>query len=408
MTHAPLQIAFVSPELSTPTRPDGGLANYLRKVTTELATRGHAITVFAPSTDAAERLEDGVRVVSCPMGDLRKLRSLPGLRTLGRLFEDLLLSRRLASACLHRHRRSAFDLVQAASYRASGSSLTRSGRIPVVTRISSYPPLLRAADGQRRSGIDSITDHFEIQQVARSRAAFAPSAFMVRTYDRLEGIAVDMVRSPVLVRPLASPDAPPPEPFAGRDYLLFFGTLKRLKGIDLISTIVTPLLQRHPALHFAFVGRDLAQHGATRWFERICAANPAVRSRLLHSPAVPWSTLQPILCHARLVVMPSRVDNYPNACLEALACGVPVVGSSESSIDEMIEEGRTGHIVENGSAEALLAGIERHLDLPSVAQQAMRAAARSAAECMAAEDRIQTLIDYYYHACRTPAPVRSK
>jgi predicted membrane GTPase involved in stress response len=35
--------------------------------------------------------------------------------------------------------------------------------------------------------------------------------------------------------------------------------------------------------------------------------------------------------------MPSRVDNYPNACLEALSLGVPVIGTYDSSLDEMIE-----------------------------------------------------------------------
>lgn len=45
---------------------------------------------------------------------------------------------------------------------------------------------------------------------------------------------------------------------------------------------------------------------------------------------------------ADLLVVPSRVENYPNVICEALACGVPVLGSDVGGIPELVIEHRTG------------------------------------------------------------------
>jgi glycosyltransferase involved in cell wall biosynthesis len=41
-------------------------------------------------------------------------------------------------------------------------------------------------------------------------------------------------------------------------------------------------------------------------------------------------------------VCPSRCDNLPNAVLESLACGTPVIGSDAGGIPDMVRPGETG------------------------------------------------------------------
>jgi glycosyltransferase involved in cell wall biosynthesis len=53
------------------------------------------------------------------------------------------------------------------------------------------------------------------------------------------------------------------------------------------------------------------------------------------------------------------VDNLPNTMIESLVFGVPVVGSRGASIDELVEEGVTGHLTEPGDARALAASMVR-------------------------------------------------
>jgi glycosyltransferase involved in cell wall biosynthesis len=64
---------------------------------------------------------------------------------------------------------------------------------------------------------------------------------------------------------------------------------------------------------------------------------------------------------ADLVVVPSLEDNLPNAVVEALCCGVPVVGFATGGLPEMIEDGINGYLCPETSAEALARTLQQGL-----------------------------------------------
>ncbi len=51
---------------------------------------------------------------------------------------------------------------------------------------------------------------------------------------------------------------------------------------------------------------------------------------------------------ADLLVFPTRSDPFANVCLEALACGCPVVTTSMNGAAEILKEGETGFVVDEG------------------------------------------------------------
>jgi len=68
--------------------------------------------------------------------------------------------------------------------------------------------------------------------------------------------------------------------------------------------------------------------------------------------------LQLALGRSRFSVLPSECyENGPMAALEALACGVPLVGTDIGGIPEMIENGVTGIVVPPRNPEGLLEGM---------------------------------------------------
>jgi glycosyltransferase involved in cell wall biosynthesis len=75
------------------------------------------------------------------------------------------------------------------------------------------------------------------------------------------------------------------------------------------------------------------------------------------SEEVPWW-----LNAADMVVLPSRSEGRPNAVLEAQACGLPVVATRVGGTPELIEDGRTGLLVEPENVEALARAIARLRD----------------------------------------------
>lgn len=57
-------------------------------------------------------------------------------------------------------------------------------------------------------------------------------------------------------------------------------------------------------------------------------------------------------------VITSVADNYPNMILEAMACGVPCVGTNTGGIPDLIRDGRSGYLVKERSASQLKQKIE--------------------------------------------------
>ena len=67
---------------------------------------------------------------------------------------------------------------------------------------------------------------------------------------------------------------------------------------------------------------------------------------------------------ARLVVLPSIVDNLPNACLEAMGLGRPVIATSGSCFEQLIVSGHSGLLVPPGDVEQLADAIAGAWNLP--------------------------------------------
>jgi tetratricopeptide (TPR) repeat protein len=64
-------------------------------------------------------------------------------------------------------------------------------------------------------------------------------------------------------------------------------------------------------------------------------------------------------------VIPSLEDNLPNTVVEAMACGVPVVGFEIGGIPDMIEHKKNGFLARPRDVASLLEGIEWALSLPA-------------------------------------------
>ncbi|RAL21087.1 N-acetyl-alpha-D-glucosaminyl L-malate synthase BshA [Thermoflavimicrobium daqui] len=58
---------------------------------------------------------------------------------------------------------------------------------------------------------------------------------------------------------------------------------------------------------------------------------------------------------ADLILLPSATESFGMVALEAMACGVPTIGSNTGGIPEVVEHGETGFLAEVGDIEAMAA-----------------------------------------------------
>lgn len=66
----------------------------------------------------------------------------------------------------------------------------------------------------------------------------------------------------------------------------------------------------------------------------------------------------------RLLVLPSYTEGLPNVMIESMACGTPVLATPVGVIPDIIEDGRTGFIMEDNSPECIVKNVIRVLNSP--------------------------------------------
>ncbi len=384
-----MHIGFLSPEYVLPGRIDGGLANYLRRVGKELTFRNHGVSVFVISGQNKKWDDGAIRINEVKVPRLRHF----GFVTI--LLNQLLAAKLIERAVWKEHRRNRIDVIQVSSYKAPGYTLRRNGRVPLVCRVSSYSPILRSAYGRNRNISEYLSDWLEIRQVLDANRSFAPSIFMSRIYKALEGKAVDVINSPAVRVDIETDSTFYNEQLKDERYLLFFGTLSKIKGVDLLAEALPTILAEDESLKIVLIGRDDGMPNGQRVIEFLNQKCARYISRILHFDALPKGLLYPVISGAIGTLMPSRVDNYPNSCLESLALGVPVIGSNDSSVEEIIEDGKTGFLFKNGDSKSLSSSISKLLSLSSERYHLMKRNAAHASADMVAEDRVGQLIAYY-------------
>ena len=164
--------------------------------------------------------------------------------------------------------------------------------------------------------------------------------------------------------------------------------LRREKGHDTLIDAAFDVLRRFPDAVFEIVG-----------------SGPELRSLLARADERHVRHAFTFLGHrddvaARLAdadvfVLPSRSEAFPNAVLEAMAAGLPIVASGVGGILELIENGRTGWLVPAGEPQPLAERISSVMADPILARR-LGAAARDAARARYSFDRMVAAFDSIY------------
>jgi len=136
----------------------------------------------------------------------------------------------------------------------------------------------------------------------------------------------------------------------------------------------------------AFVGKDFARKGGPvllEAFARLRRAVPKVRLVVAGALAPPRRRIPPdvfflgqvstsevasLLSQATVFALPTLREPYGIAFLDAMACGLPCVGTRIEAVPEIVRDGETGFLVPPGDPAALALAIERLLRDPVLAR----------------------------------------
>jgi D-inositol-3-phosphate glycosyltransferase len=159
--------------------------------------------------------------------------------------------------------------------------------------------------------------------------------------------------------------------------LLFVGRIQPLKGLDVAVGALAALDDRRVQL--AVVGGPSGPDGPAE-LARVMqlAVDLGVRDRIRFVPAQPHHLLSSWYRAADVVLVPSRSESFGLVALEAAACGRPVVASDVGGLRTIVEDGRTGFLVDGRDPEAYAARVESLLTDVALASEMGAAAATRA------------------------------
>lgn len=86
------------------------------------------------------------------------------------------------------------------------------------------------------------------------------------------------------------------------------------------------------------------------------------------------SAIESLYAAADVFLLPTLYDPFPNTCLEAMACGLPVVTTAVTGVAEILTTGTDGFVVDSGDQEEALAETLRILTDPGRRESVGRAA----------------------------------
>ncbi len=204
---------------------------------------------------------------------------------------------------------------------------------------------------------------------------------------------VRLIRSPFYVETREWDAAVYEQFLKGKSYVLYFGRFQVAKGFHTLVQALPRFLDRYPDAYAVLVGRDMDTQLGSSMAAFARAECRQFADRLILLENLPHDQLYPVIEGARLVALPSLIDNSPNSCLEAMGLGKVVVGTHGASFEELIADGVNGYLVPPNDPAALADKLIAAWEDPKLNE--MSAAAKQKMRDFAPEETVTTLLAYY-------------
>jgi len=391
---------IICPEYPPAPIPPGGIGTYVFHISQLLAESGETVHVIAQLWEGApkkveEKCHGRLIIYRVPLDDWDSFlvrNPIPQTRSreVKALFKSSypaqcfswqagLLAESLAE-------QEGVDLIEAQEYdaplyylqlrRALGFGPKK--RPPCVVHLHSPVELIvRYNDGDIGHPRFLTQKRLEDYSIAAADALLCPSRYLAYQLEAHFGLAdgfIKVIPYPIGDTPLLKRDKDTWE----NGTICYVGRLERRKGVIEWVEAAVNVAGEYPSVRFEFVGTNcLGTNKMTgeEFIERLIPKD--LRVRFLFRGEQKRSSLPQFLTGARIAVVPSRWENFPNTCIEAMCSGLPVIASPSGGMAEMIRDGQTGWLASDQRSEGLAEALKRALETPSAKIEEMGFSASS-------------------------------
>jgi glycosyltransferase involved in cell wall biosynthesis len=237
-------------------------------------------------------------------------------------------------------------------YSASGRSLLSHAAVLFGARLAGRPALLRIHGGDFYGAFQraSSPQRALIRAILRAatRVIVLSESWRRKVLSIEPRVAIEVVPNSIDCKALSGAGARPSrEPRR----ILFLANFSEQKGHFEALEALRQLAPKFPNVTLALAGAD---------------REPGMRQRLEHESkrsgilrhieflgTISAEAKEKALFDADILILPSHMENMPVSVMEGMAAALPVVATTVGALEDMIDDGKTGCLIEPGNADAL-------------------------------------------------------
>jgi L-malate glycosyltransferase len=169
--------------------------------------------------------------------------------------------------------------------------------------------------------------------------------------------------------------------------LLHLSNFRAVKRVPDVIRIFAQIARETPAQ--LLLAGDGPDRSAAEWLAHDLGIHPRVHFLGKRE------SVNELLPLADLVLMPSELESFGLAALEAMACGVPAIATQVGGVPELIDDGVTGRLFSVGDVSAMAQGALELLGNRTRLDAMRKAARQTAIERFSAASIVPQYVRYY-------------
>ncbi len=376
-----MNILFATTDFVENNGPTTGLPKYLYRTSLKLMEWGHKITVVTCSNRTVKYEFHGINVHRVRMHYIKALDDVYR----NELIHCLRNARIIHDEIVRIVQNEKIDIIQYTSL--SGIAYFHDFKIPSIVRLSSYAKMWPLAGKEE---IIKARTKIEIEAALKCKSIISPSIVVADEFSKDCGKNVDIIETPFVMENTREDNALYNSILKNKKYILFFGAIIEYKGLCVIADVVSRVLEAYPDLFLVVIG-----DGNRSLIDNIEKKAGKLADRFIYHSAVGFESLSPIIQNSYAVLLPSLMENFSNACLEAMSLEKIVIGTNGVSFEQLINDNENGFLCEPGNSDSLLEAIHRLMQLNQIEKRNMEKKAAFTTKRLAPEIVTMQLYHYY-------------
>ncbi len=309
---------------------------------------GGVPTFFKNLAENAKRMGHSVTVVTTHANGTRSPENYKGMRIyrFGRTREQFMVG---ATLFLIRNREK-FDIVHTSTYSAMVPSYAFSvmKNVPQVLSVHEVWTLNEWMEFTKSKGMFYFLEERMLFSLPFD-AYISPSAHTKHDIERM-GVPSSKIKviPHGIDRSVFSPAAKRARRKVRREHLLdeneivgcFVGKATVFKGVDYLLDALEGAMSKSGSLRFVFLLSRLHESGYKKFIERVNGSDVLRRNIVVVEASKDSKSVAELVAASDFLVMPSLTEGFGFAAAEAASMGIPVIATKDTSLTEVVEEGK--------------------------------------------------------------------